>query len=77
MNKKLPVIGLMLGDVTGIGPEISARLLASGTASELANVVVIGDKRVLDLGIRNAGVKLGYHTVLRWTRFAGRPKRCP
>ena len=24
-----PVIGLMLGDVTGIGPEISARLLAS------------------------------------------------
>ena len=66
-----PVIGLMLGDVTGIGPEISARLLASGTASEIANVVVIGDKRVLDLGIKNAGVKLGYHTVasvdaIRW-----------
>jgi 4-hydroxythreonine-4-phosphate dehydrogenase len=40
-------------------------------ASELANVVVIGDKRVLDLGIRNAGVKLGYRTVasadaIRW-----------
>ena len=27
----LPTIGLMLGDVTGIGPEISAKLLASGT----------------------------------------------
>ena len=69
MNK--PIIGLMLGDVTGIGPEISARLLASGVANELANVVVIGDKRVLDLGIRNAGVKLGYRTVpsvdaIRW-----------
>jgi 4-hydroxythreonine-4-phosphate dehydrogenase len=66
-----PVIGLMLGDVTGIGPEISAKLLASGAANELANVVVIGDKRVLDLGIRNAGVKLGYRTVpsvdaIRW-----------
>jgi 4-hydroxythreonine-4-phosphate dehydrogenase len=66
-----PVIGLMLGDVTGIGPEISAKLLASGTAAELANVVVIGDKRVLDLGIKNAGVKLGYRTVssvdeIRW-----------
>src|SRR5688572_33078043 len=66
-----PVIGLMLGDVTGIGPEISARLLASGVASEAANVVVIGDKRVLDLGIRNAGVKLGYRVVpsvdaIRW-----------
>jgi len=68
---KKPIIGLMLGDVTGIGPEISARLLASGVANELANVVVIGDKRVLDLGIRNAGVKLGYRTVpsvdaIRW-----------
>jgi 4-hydroxythreonine-4-phosphate dehydrogenase len=61
----------MLGDVTGIGPEISAKLLASGVAREAANVVVIGDKRVLDLGIRNAGVKLGYHVVpsvdaIRW-----------
>ena len=66
-----PTIGLMLGDATGIGPEISAKLLASGMVNELANVVVIGDKRVLDLGIRNAGVKLGYRTVpsvdaIRW-----------
>ena len=69
MNK--PVIGLMLGDVTGIGPEISAKLLASGVANEIARVVVVGDKRVLDLGIRNAGVKLGYRAVtsvdaIRW-----------
>ena len=66
-----PTIGLMLGDVTGIGPEISARLLASGVTGDLANVVVIGDRRVLDLGIRNAGVKLGYRVVpsvddIRW-----------
>jgi 4-hydroxythreonine-4-phosphate dehydrogenase len=61
MNK--PVIGLMLGDATGIGPEISAKLLASGTASDLAKVVVIGDRRVLDLGIRDAGVKLAYEVV--------------
>jgi 4-hydroxy-L-threonine phosphate dehydrogenase PdxA len=68
---KKPVIGLMLGDVTGIGPEISAKLLASGATNELAHVVVIGDRRVLDLGIRNAGVKLGYRVVpsvdaIRW-----------
>jgi len=71
MKKELPVIGLMLGDVTGIGPEISAKLLASGITSKLANVVVIGDKRALDLGMRNAGVQLGYRTVpsvdaIRW-----------
>src|SRR5262245_44970949 len=68
---KKPTIGLMLGDTTGIGPEISARLLASGAVSELANVVVIGDRRVLDLGIHNAGVELAYRTVpsvdaIRW-----------
>jgi 4-hydroxythreonine-4-phosphate dehydrogenase len=66
-----PTIGLMLGDVTGIGPEISAKLLASGATAELANVVVIGDKRVLELGIKNAGVKFGYNVVpsvdaIRW-----------
>ncbi len=66
-----PLIGLMLGDVTGIGPEISAKLLASGVANEAANVVVIGDRRVLDLGIRNSGVELAYRAVpsvddIRW-----------
>jgi 4-hydroxythreonine-4-phosphate dehydrogenase len=66
-----PVIGLMLGDTTGIGPEITARLLASGAINELANVIVIGDRRVLDLGILDAGVKLAYKIVpsvdaIRW-----------
>jgi 4-hydroxythreonine-4-phosphate dehydrogenase len=71
MTSRLPVIGLMLGDVTGIGPEISCRLLASGAATEVANVVVIGDRRVLELGMQDAGVKLAYRIVpsvdaVRW-----------
>ncbi len=53
----------MLGDVTGIGPEIAAKLLASGKIQEFANVVIIGDRRVLKLGMRNAGVKVP-HTVI-------------
>ena len=57
-----PVIGLMLGDMTGIGPEICAKLLASGKAEEMARVVVIGDARVLELGMRDAGVKIGYRS---------------
>jgi len=58
----LPHLGFMLGDVTGIGPEIAAKLLASGKASACANVIIIGDRRVLKLGMRNAGVKVP-HTV--------------
>jgi 4-hydroxythreonine-4-phosphate dehydrogenase len=66
-----PIIGLMLGDMTGIGPEISSKLLASDSAAKLARVIVFGDRRVLDLGIRDAGVKLGYRTYgsvdeVRW-----------
>ncbi|MDB5941051.1 MAG: 4-hydroxythreonine-4-phosphate dehydrogenase ((phosphohydroxy)-L-threonine dehydrogenase)-like [Ramlibacter sp.] len=52
----LPVLGLMLGDMTGIGPEISARLLAARTLRSVARIAVIGDARVLELGCRDAGV---------------------
>jgi 4-hydroxythreonine-4-phosphate dehydrogenase len=57
---RLPTIGLMLGDVTGIGPEIAAKVLASSAARDCGNVVVIGDGRVLDLGAADARVKLEY-----------------
>ena len=67
----LPTIGLMLGDVTGIGPEISAKVLASGALKDVANVIVIGDARVLELGIREAGVDLPYtrYTSIDEVRF--------
>ena len=55
---KLPVLGLMLGDVTGIGPEITVKLLASGMPNSVARVVVIGDARVFDQGCRDAGIRL-------------------
>ena len=62
MSVRPPVIGFMLGDVTGIGPEISAKLLASDAAARAkAHVAVIGDARVLALGARDAGVKLSWH----------------
>lgn len=69
----LPRIGFMLGDVTGIGPEIAAKLLASGKPFELAETIIIGDRRVLELGMRNAGVKFAYSTYnniddIQWPR---------
>jgi 4-hydroxy-L-threonine phosphate dehydrogenase PdxA len=55
-----PVVGLMLGDATGIGPEVSAKLLASPATRETARVVVVGDARVLELGMADAGVRLDW-----------------
>ena len=56
----LPRIGCMLGDVTGIGPEITAKLLASGKVESCAQPIIIGDRRVLELGMRDADVKVSY-----------------
>lgn len=53
-----PRIGLMLGDVTGIGPEIAARFLATSEWRAYADIIVIGDRRVLELGMKDAGVAL-------------------
>jgi 4-phospho-D-threonate 3-dehydrogenase / 4-phospho-D-erythronate 3-dehydrogenase len=75
-----PVIGLMLGDMTGIGPEISAKLLAThrhpregGDPGLPARIVVIGDERVLKLGMADAGVEFPYRIYSRaseidWSR---------
>lgn len=69
----LPVLGLMLGDVTGIGPEISARLLAGKTLQAVARIVVVGDERVLKLGCADAGVQPAWRSyasvaAIDWSR---------
>src|SRR5437867_6421564 len=53
-----PVLGLMLGDCTGIGPEQCARILSDGRLDDGARLVVVGDTRVLEQGARDAGVEL-------------------
>jgi 4-hydroxythreonine-4-phosphate dehydrogenase len=63
----------MLGDVTGIGPEIAAKLLASGKPAACAQTIIIGDRRVLELGMRNANVKFAYSVCnnideIQWPR---------
>lgn len=69
----LPTIGLVLGDCTGIGPEQCARVLADRRLADVARLVVVGDARVLDVGARDAGVRLEWHRYARpedvdWTR---------
>jgi 4-hydroxythreonine-4-phosphate dehydrogenase len=55
----------MLGDVTGIGPEVAARVLADPSLHEEARVVVVGDLRVLRLGQQDSGCSLSLQTVSR------------
>jgi 4-hydroxythreonine-4-phosphate dehydrogenase len=51
-------IGVLLGDPSGIGPEVVTRLLARPQIHEVADVVVLTDPSVLAAGERTAGVRL-------------------
>ena len=55
----------MLGDATGIGPEVSVTVLASGVMADVARVAVVGDARVLELGMRDAGLTIPYQVYAR------------
>jgi len=65
LSNSLPLLGLMLGDCTGIGPEQSAKILSSGGMKDVARLLVVGDRRVLEMGARDAGVKLDIRVVKR------------
>lgn len=58
-----PRLAMLLGDMTGIGPEIVARVLADGRLEDAVRICIVGDARVLELGIKDAGVKLDYVRV--------------
>ena len=60
MNAERPVIALTSGDCTGIGPEQVARILHDRRLAGVARIVVVGDARVLDLGMRQAGISFEY-----------------
>lgn len=52
----LPVIAVAMGDPSGISPELTARILAEPDLRSAARYVVFGDARLLELGIKDAGV---------------------
>ena len=55
MNIK-PRIAITHGDPAGIGPELIAKLLAIPDLTDLADVILVGDRHVFELGQRQAGV---------------------
>ena len=58
-----PLLALVPGDWTGIGPEQCARVLADGRLAEHARLVVVGDARVMERGAEDAGVRLELRRV--------------
>lgn len=61
MNK--PVLGILLGDSTGIGPEIVAKVAANGFLEEQCKPVIIGDVRVFENALDIVEKKANYHVI--------------
>lgn len=52
-----------MGDAAGIGPEIVAKVAAKGFLEEWARPILIGDRTVLERGMRDTGCSFPYKAV--------------
>ena len=55
-STELPILAVIPGDPNGIGPELLARLLDDPETEEKANIVVVGDRHVIESGFAATGV---------------------
>lgn len=58
-----PVLGITLGDAAGVGPEIVAKVVAKGFLEEYCRPIIIGDVRVLEMGMKIANVTFPYTVI--------------
>ena len=56
MTRK-PVLGIMLGDPAGVGPEIIAKLIVNDFLNEVCKPLIIGDIRVLNRAFDTIGAR--------------------
>ncbi len=60
---KRPIIGITLGDPSGIGPEITAKALSKREIYDICRPLVVGDYDVMVQGREIAGVGLEVHSI--------------
>ena len=58
-----PLIAVTMGDPAGVGPEIVAMSLASAEVTDVADCVVVGDKKVMENAIRITGSDLTVNVI--------------
>lgn len=73
-GQHLPIVGITLGDVAGIGPEVVVRALARDDVRAVCRPLVIGDRRVLE-DARFAAQGLCFQVVedARHVNWSGHP----
>ena len=62
------IIAVLLGDPSGVGPELVVRLLNENITNE-ANIVVIGEKKILEEGEKISGKKIKLEFVEKFEQI--------
>lgn len=62
-NTQKPVLGILLGDASGVGPELIAKTAASGFLNEQCRPVIIGDMRVFENACRICNVEVPHYAI--------------
>ena len=75
MKKNTLPIAILLGDPSGIGPELIAKLL-NNKITDLANIIVIGEKSILEDGEKISGGKTNLKIINKFDQiqFNGQTK---
>jgi len=68
MKKNILPIAILLGDPSGIGPELITKLL-NNNITDLANIVVIGEKSILEDGQKISGEKTNLKIVTKFDQI--------
>jgi 4-hydroxythreonine-4-phosphate dehydrogenase len=62
MNTK-PILGILLGDSSGIGPEMTAKSAAGGFLGGHCRPLIIGDKRIFEKALKLTGLSAAYYSL--------------
>ena len=63
MTEKKPMIAVPIGDPAGVGPEIVAKACALEKVNQAADVIVIGDRQVMEKAVRIVSADLSINVV--------------
>ena len=58
-----PILGVLLGDSAGVGPELVARLAADQVYTNYCRPIIIGDVRIFRRGLSAIGQTVEHHTI--------------
>lgn len=62
MNNK-PILGVLLGDATGVGPELVAKLAMNDFYKAYCRPIIIGDVRVFEKGLKVNGGDVPHYVI--------------